>query len=236
MIRFPGQAQIIRTGQIIMLNSLILKRSFCFCFVWIVLYASAQQKKINFTSLTSKDGLSSSIVTAILKDRQGLMWFATEDGLNKYDGTSFTVYRHSDTDPNSLPANYVVSLHEDRSGNLWIGTNGGSLVIYDRKKDQFKRLTSFTGFNARNNVIQALCSDYLGQVWVASFAGLSVINPKTKTISGFTTDRSGRGRLSTTNVSTIFEDSKRRLWIGTDEGLFLYNRKKNSFFHFKQWQ
>src|SRR5687767_3790623 len=109
-----------------MLNRLILNRFFCFCVIVIGLtqLSMAQQQKINFTSLTSKDGLSSSTVTAILKDRQGMMWFATEDGLNKYDGTSFTVYRHSDMDPNSLPANYIESLHEDRSGNLWVGTNG----------------------------------------------------------------------------------------------------------------
>ena len=52
----------------------------------------AQTQNINFTSLTTKDGLSSNTVTAILKDRYGLMWFATEDGLNKFDGTNFTVF------------------------------------------------------------------------------------------------------------------------------------------------
>lgn len=216
-----------------MLNSLILKRFFCICliFIGIVQSSYAQRHKINFTSLTSKDGLSSSTVTAILKDRHGLMWFATEDGLNKYDGTSFTVYRHSDMDTSSLPTNYVVSLHEDRAGTLWIGTNGGSLIIYNRKKDSFERLTSFAGFDAQSNVIRAICSDYLDRIWVSSFSGLSVIDPKTKKVSHFTVDPSRSDRLSTSNVNAIFEDSRRRIWVGTDRGVFLYNRKKNSFSH-----
>ncbi|MEJ6979503.1 two-component regulator propeller domain-containing protein [Pedobacter sp. P351] len=211
-----------------------MKQFFCFCLisVWIIQVSYARPQRINFTSLTTKDGLSSNTVTSILKDREGLMWFATEDGLNKYDGTSFTVYRHSDLDPGSLPTNYVVSLHEDRSGNLWIGTNGGSLVIYDRKRDSFKRLTSFSGFDAQSSVIRAVCSDYLGKVWVSSFSGLSVIDPKTKKVSQFTVNPLRAGSLSTSNVIALFEDSRRRLWVGTDKGVFLYNRKENSFSHF----
>ncbi len=161
------------------------------------------------------------------------MWFATEDGLNKYDGTSFTVYKHSDTDPKSLPANNVISLHEDRFGNLWIGTNGGSLVVYDRKKDEFSNIKSYKGFDTNNNVIRAIHSDYLGRVWIANYAGVSVIDLKTKTVSKFALDRPGRGRLTSRNVSSIFEDSKRRMWIGSDDGLFLYNRKTNSFFQYR---
>lgn len=217
-----------------MLNSFILKRFFCFCLctVWMVQFASAQRQKINFTSLTSKDGLSSNIVTVILKDRYGLMWFATEDGLNKYDGTSFTVYRHSDADSSSLPANDVVSLHEDRAGNLWIGTNGGSLIMYDRQKDEFRRLTSFNGFDSRNNVVRAICSDYLGKIWVSNFSSLSVLDPKTKQVWRPEFKSSGGDVASSPIIQAIFEDSKRRMWIGTNEGLYLYNRKSNAFLQF----
>lgn len=215
--------------------SLILNRFFCFCLIFVgaTQFSAARQQKINFTSLTSKDGLSSSTVTAILKDRQGLMWFATEDGLNKYDGTSFTVYRHSDIDSSSLPTNYVVSLYEDRSGNLWVGTNGGSLVIYNRKKDSFERPPSFAGFDTQSNVIRAISGDYLGRVWVSSFSGLSVIDLKNRKATRFVVDPSRRDRLSTSNVTAIFEDSRRQMWIGTDKGVFLYNRVKNSFSHFE---
>src|SRR5678816_187187 len=81
--------------------------------------ATAQQN-INFTSLTTKEGLSSNTLHAILKDHFGLMWFATEDGLNKFDGTNFTVYRRTSADSGGLQANEILALHEDKTGNLWI--------------------------------------------------------------------------------------------------------------------
>src|SRR3989337_1631803 len=133
----------------------------------------SQRQEIKFTSLTPKDGLSSNIVSAILKDRYGLMWFATQDGLNKFDGTNFTVYKHRPNDSTSLQANDILVLHEDRSGNLWVGTTGGSLSLYDRKKNSFITFPSnATAYGLRSDGIRSICSDYLGNVWIGSFAGL----------------------------------------------------------------
>lgn len=217
-----------------MLNSFISKSFSCLCMLLLLIMQGtyAQNKRINFTSLTSKDGLSSNVITAIVKDRYGIMWFATEDGLNKYDGTSFTVYRHIAADSNSLPTNEVVALHEDRSGTLWIGTNGGSICSYDRQQDNFKRLPSRSGFNSKNNVIRAIASDYLGHLWISNVNGLSVLNPRTGKLSNFPVGPAKSGRLASETVLCIFEDSKRRLWIGSADGLFLYNRANKSFFHY----
>src|SRR5687767_8082597 len=101
------------------------------------LTASAQIPHINFTSITAKDGLLSNSVNAILKDRQGLMWFATDDGLNRFDGTNFKVYRNRRNDSTSLRSNEILALHEDKRGNLWIGTSGGGVSLYNRRKDVF---------------------------------------------------------------------------------------------------
>ena len=98
---------------------------FQLCLILILLsgFAFAQQTDFNFINFNSKDGLSSNIVNAILKDRYGYMWFATDDGLNKFDGVNFTVYRHHPGDTTSIGANDISVLHEDAEGNLWIGTN-----------------------------------------------------------------------------------------------------------------
>src|SRR3569832_2079443 len=85
--------------------------------------ATAQQPAFNFINFSSNNGLSSNSVNAILKDKLGYMWFATEDGLNKFDGTSFTVYNHNVLDTNSIGTNQIQSLFEDPQGNLWVGTN-----------------------------------------------------------------------------------------------------------------
>lgn len=192
----------------------------------------AQTGHINFTSLSTKDGLLSNSVNAILKDRYGLMWFATDDGLNKFDGTNFTVYRYIPGDTTSLRTNEVLALHEDRSGNLWIGTSGGGLSLYDRKKDRFLHYPvqsqSGTVSLSGSDVIRGICSDYRGKIWVAQFEGLYMLDPVTQSISKYVLP-DGAGRPVKTTLLSIYEDSKQRLWIATDNGLFLYNVRTNSF-------
>ena len=82
-------------------------------------------RDLKFTHLTTNDGLSQSYVTAILQDRRGFMWFATRDGLNRYDGNTFVVYKHNPNDPGSLSSNFIQDLMEDDQGYLWIATNTG---------------------------------------------------------------------------------------------------------------
>src|SRR5258708_20286667 len=72
-----------------------------------------------FSQLTTADGLSQSAVNCILKDKSGFMWFGTQDGLNKYDGHTFTVYRNNPQNPRSIPANQIKCLFEAQHSNLW---------------------------------------------------------------------------------------------------------------------
>jgi signal transduction histidine kinase/ligand-binding sensor domain-containing protein/DNA-binding response OmpR family regulator len=188
--------------------------------VFCMLQAGGQQE-INFTALTAKDGLSSNNVNAILKDRYGIMWFATEDGLNKFDGTGFTVYRSKPGDSSSLQANEILSLHEDKKGNLWIGTSGGSLSLYDRRQDCFINFPSGNRPNAISNyVIRSICSDYRGNIWIANFNGVDVLEPASRHITRLTMPD---GKLFSKVCIFIFEDSQQRIWIGTTEGVFCYN-------------
>lgn len=193
---------------------------------------SAQQKEINFTSLTTKDGLSSNTVNAIVKDRYGIIWFATDDGLDKFDGTHFTVYRHKAGDPASLGANEILSLHEDKSGNLWVGTSGGSLSLYDRKKDAFSAIPSGWAPNSiTSNVIRAICSDYTGKLWVAHFDGVSIVDPATKKVSLIPAAQISGSTVNMPGIC-LFEDSRRYMWIGTNAGLFKFEPSTKSLIQF----
>lgn len=181
--------------------------------------SGAQQSKLSFINFNNKDGLSSSSVNAIIKDRYGYMWFATEDGLNKFDGVNFTVYRHSPADTTSLGGNIVSSLCEDRYGNLWVGTNQ-SLSVYNRKKDAFLNYNFMGGSATR-----AICADHLGNLWAGGYYGLYKLtyhsdSKKAILISGMKMER----KLANTILS-IFEDSQRRLWIGSNAGLFLQRQQ-----------
>src|SRR5262249_3314632 len=101
--------------------------------------AIAQQSRIKFEHLSVEQGLSQSLVTSIVQDRQGFIWFGTIDGLNRYDGYGFAVYRHIPKDNTSLVANEINTIFEDSEGLLWIGTANG-LSCYDAKTRIF---TSF---------------------------------------------------------------------------------------------
>jgi signal transduction histidine kinase/DNA-binding response OmpR family regulator/streptogramin lyase len=193
----------------------------------------AQSPPINFTSLSARDGLLSNTVNAIIKDHYGLMWFATDDGLNKFDGTNFTVYRHIAGDASSLRANEVLALHEDKSGNLWVGTSGGGLSRYDRQKDAFVHypLATHTQELPSNAVIRSICSDYLGNIWVAQYEYLFLLDPKANKITRLDLDAGSAARVNKILIC-VFEDSQHRIWTGTNNGLYLYDRKARNFRRF----
>lgn len=186
----------------------------------------AQYDDLNFISLSSKDGLSSNAVNTILKDKHGYMWFGTDDGLNKFDGENFTVYRHKDADTTSLPSNRVMALLEDKDGNLWVGTSE-ALCLYDRKKDAFINYGFIgTGF------VRALCMDYTGVLWIGGYTGLYRFDPRTRKTVHYEGKPTRPDQLISNTIVSLFEDSRGRLWIGANEGLHLYERNKNSFIRY----
>ncbi|MCF0074157.1 ATP-binding protein [Dyadobacter sp. CY261] len=182
----------------------------------------AQSESPRFTAITSMDGLSANTVTAILKDRYGLLWFATEDGLNKYDGTGFTVYRHSKKDSTSLKSNDISAIYEDRAGRIWVGTIIGSLHLYDRRKDSFTRIKTYQSINS-------ICEDGQGKIWAGTTQGLLTIDPNTLAIHTFAPDKKTPAQVATRHVHRIFIDHRQQMWVGTSEGLFRYLNKENRF-------
>ena len=85
--------------------------------------------QINFSYISINDGLSQSTVFSIAQDKLGNMWFATYDGVNKYDGYTFTVYQHDENDPNSIANDISRIVMTDSKGRVWIGTRDGPSVL-----------------------------------------------------------------------------------------------------------
>ncbi|MEO5977154.1 MAG: two-component regulator propeller domain-containing protein, partial [Chryseolinea sp.] len=104
----------------------------CLLMEWAIPPAVAQRQDLQFEQLSTEDGLSQSNVICILQDSRGFMWFGTRNGLDKYDGYKFTVYKNDPNDSLSLSHNSVTDIVEDADGNLWIATNGGGLNKFDR--------------------------------------------------------------------------------------------------------
>ncbi|MGC4102392.1 hybrid sensor histidine kinase/response regulator transcription factor [Ferruginibacter sp.] len=179
------------------------------------------QQDINFTTISTKEGLSSNSVNAIVKDSYGIMWFATEDGLNRFDGTNFTVYRHVPGNQKTIQSNDIPALFEDGAGNLWIGPSGGALGLYDRKNDNFINYSSSENPDLPDNtVIRGICNDAHGKLWIAHFNGVKIFDPATKAFSVFSP---GSGLTLTMSVICVFRDSQNQMWIGLTKGLFVYN-------------
>ena len=197
-------------------------------FIILAQSASAQRNDFNFINFSSKDGLSSNTVNAILKDRFGYMWFATDDGINKFDGVNFTVYRHHPADSTSIGAGAVMAMQEDRSGNLWVGTNQ-TVSLYNREKENFINY-DFTG----KGTVRSLCIDHSGNVWVGTYSGLYVLEPRSGNTRVFMADPARPDQLLSNAIISIFEDSRNRIWIGTIAGLHLYVANSKSFQRFLQ--
>ncbi len=118
------------------------------------------------------DGLSHNTVTALLQDREGFLWIGTSDGLNRYDGYDFVVYRHDRFDSTSLSNNVVKALLEDQAGTLWVGTDGG-LDRFDRRTGRFIRYSLRPApLASQAQAIFALLEDHAGRLWVGTDDGL----------------------------------------------------------------
>ncbi|MEP2448292.1 MAG: two-component regulator propeller domain-containing protein [Balneola sp.] len=190
-------------------------------------YAIAQDKSVRFEQLTTADGLSQSTVNDILQDSRGFLWFATEDGLNRYDGYEFKVYRNNPNDSFSISGNQITTILEDENNSIWVGTRGGGLNHFDREKEQFTRFTHDIDNkkSISNNYVTDLYEDEFGVILVATQSGLNILNPNTNTFSVFT-EMDKNSALQNARITTITNDSKNFIWIGTVEnGLFRFNRE-----------
>lgn len=176
----------------------------------------SQEINLNFMNLSSKEGLSSNVVNIIHKDSFGYMWFGSDDGLNRFDGEKFTVYRHKGDDSTSIASNEVLDIYEDRSRNLWIGTGSG-LVLYNRKMDSFKNYRE-----TKNMAITAISSDGYGDIWVAGYGGLYVLSARTGFMAPINFKRKeDREAIRSQPIMNMFRDRRNRMWLGTRRGLYL---------------
>ena len=165
--------------------------------------------------------MSQSSVNAVLQDHLGFIWMGTQDGLNRYDGHSFKVYRHIPNNPHSLTNNYITALYEDNAGNLWIGTESGLNRLIPSTGDllHFKHHDS-NPKSLSGDHITAVAEDKNGNIWVGTKNnGLNKINPSTGYATHYTNTNS---KLPSNNINDLFVDNKGYLWIATLNGLAQY--------------
>ncbi len=191
---------------------------------------------IRFEQISIEEGLSQNVVAGILQDSKGFLWIATEDGLTRYDGYDFTIYKHIPKDPESLNENELVALYEDRSGIIWIGTEGGGLNRFDRKTEKFIHYQHDPDDpdSLSDNEVHAIYEDHLGILWVGTEGGgLNKFDRNSEKFTRYLPDPDDPGSLSHDEVKVIYEDRSGVLWIGTVGGLEKLDRKTEKFVHYR---
>jgi PAS domain S-box-containing protein len=172
---------------------------------------------VQFEHLSIEDGMSQNAGLSIFQDSRGYLWIGTQDGLNRYDGYTFKVFKHDLDDPNSISHNSILSIAEDKGGSLWIGTWGGGLNRYDPSTEKFTLYLNNSNDTPSLNekTITSIKLDSKGSLWVGTLGGLELYNPTTNGFEHFKNDPNDLNSLSSNTISTIFEDSQGQLWIGT---------------------
>jgi ligand-binding sensor domain-containing protein/signal transduction histidine kinase/DNA-binding response OmpR family regulator len=171
---------------------------------------------LSFKRLTINEGLSQNTAFCILQDKTGFIWIGTEDGLNKYDGYDFTIYKHENNNRNSLGNSQVNALCEDPKENLWVGTSKG-LNLLNRERESFSLKS--------NDFVTTLLYDSRGNLWIGTFNGLKRYDYQSKKIITYKPSNVNGGN----RVQTIFEDSHKMLWISIGNDLKCFDPAGKKF-------
>lgn len=193
----------------------ILKKAISLLIITLHTSIYSQISSYSFKHLTNEDGLSSSNVNCLLRDSYGYLWIGTENGLNKYDGYTFTIYKNSNN-KNSIFDNYCFELFEDKEKNIWLASRFG-ICRYNRITDDFERFPfaneSFINIDIEGNTI---FQDEKGDLLVGTSKGVYSLNIAKKqfTFKKYI-DKNGK-YLSIYTTKKIISDRHKNIWIAAD--------------------
>lgn len=210
-------------------------------FKWLVIVLVAvfipvhlQAQTIYFNHLTTDNGLSNNNVFNIIQDSFGFLWFATDDGLNRYDGYDFKIFRNDPENQNSISDNSIWVLTLDKKGNIWIGTKNGWLNRFDPISETFTRWKIKTD-DVKENAITCVYEDSEEKIWIGTYRkGLYRLDPESGNLDHWYSKPEDNTSISNNYISSILEDNLGNYWISTYFGINKFNPQKSfeTFKHF----
>ncbi|HYF70672.1 MAG TPA: two-component regulator propeller domain-containing protein [Ohtaekwangia sp.] len=190
-------------------------------------YNIVAQKNVVYQQLSIDDGLSQNTINTIFQDSRGFMWFATQNGLNKYDGATFTVFQHNADDTTTISSNDVYAAFEDRDLNLWFGTRSG-LSRFNRDTNTFSNFDYQQGGQYTMRPVWCILgSKSEDELWIGASGGLFSFHTRTGSFNHYKVNDSIQNANS---IRAICEDQKGKLWIAPTVGpLMQFDRNTKSF-------
>ena len=188
----------------------------------------AHSQKLSFNRVMPPPGKNFIHVTGIVQDKRGYMWFATKNGLFRYDGYQMIQYKNNPLDPNSLGVAELECIAVDSTGYIWIGTLGAGLERLDPETGKFThyRRNPKDPKSIQSDSIFALLCDRQGMIWIG-VAGLDRLDPKTNQFTRYRNNPNDPTSLSSDEVRYIYEDKQGELWIATGSVYGINNVKPN---------
>ena len=194
---------------------------------------AAPATTLRFEHLSVEDGMAQETVLAIAQDRDGFMWFGTQNGLSRFDGYRFINFRHLIGDPTTLGSNYIRVLRVDGKGRLWIGTDGG-LALYDPTSQAFRRFLPRDESARRGNGnrhVLAIAEDGKDGLWLGTGDGLQHFDIASGSFTTWHHVAGDPNTLADDEINALALDKRGRLWIGTGAGLDSLDPARQHFEH-----
>jgi signal transduction histidine kinase/ligand-binding sensor domain-containing protein/CheY-like chemotaxis protein len=185
----------------------------------------------HFVRGKDSENLNSNSIDALLEDRQGNIWIATDGGgLNVYDPkkNQFTYHIHQKNNRNSMCDNTILALYEDKKGNIWAGGYSNGISVFNPEKQTFTQINT-TNSKLTSNVVSSFTEDSHGKMWIGTIdGGLNCYEPATGKMTSF----SESGGLINNAINYLNTDSSQRIWISTNRGICYYDQLKKVFKNF----
>jgi ligand-binding sensor domain-containing protein/signal transduction histidine kinase len=179
---------------------------------------------IRFHQIHGVNSMSQTRATPTVQDRLGFLWFGTQDGLDRFDGYKFKVFRHVAGDPGSLSGVYIHQLFIDHTGALWVGCDL-ALDKYDPLTETFQHFRiGRKGTNENFGPAIEIKEDVHGKLWIATLKGLFMLDPATGQTTRFTHDAKDPTSISSDGINFIDEDRHGTFWVATFSGLDAFDR------------
>ncbi len=187
------------------------------------------QENFVFENFSIPQGLSNPTINTIIEDKYGFLWLGTNDGLSRYDGYEFKVYKNNPSDSTSLPGNSIRTISEDSNGDLWIGGRN-VLAKYDRKDDKFISVNFNREQNLNQPVINKIFIDKKNKIWIGTdFFGVHLLNPETMTTKRIKFILNNEEIFNGDIFSIIETSNQEILALDYGSGIFYYSKVDDEF-------